>query len=649
MVVVAVGDDEAFGRVAEEIAGKRCTRVVPTLDEVRTGDPVICVASYEDLTQDLFLTLQKRLFERGPDDGRFGIVTGLTPESALELYDRQPGDRTGHGYVSTHCPESKETSEPETTVLTRYDATVPNVAELVSDGLRSLSMEMTSKPIHSLLSEGVICGVPTETDVTDFEPPYPSCIEDGEMNCPLDQDLLRATDVEADHVFLSACMSMLGERGARSFPVHVGMGLLENAASLITAYRAAPNHPMQPLLHYGLLRNGYDAAERCYLLLRQAHAHDVAYLPFVLFGRPETTAPGTLPQQYDATFEHRDDATWCTLTGVETNVVDLRLPADRFGDRVFVKNHTDALADEELYYFAFQENGEVRLLLFGWGQLVRDRIRLEITSTNAEREEFERLEAATGNAREFNRLVVEDTKLGNQVVDARNHLGGFTEQFWEQRFEANAYRATRTRLANTRETVTSIPERMQAALTSREYGPLAYEYHKEVTDVELVETDRKSYCCNNRIIDRVQTLGTDGCRRVRGVCPGCYFIYDVPVLDDGRYTYPEIRGELQWGAGERTEVTLQFENPLDEPMDAHCFMWVSSILDEVHGEPIFRPSERRRTLEPGERMTADFEVEVPLTVPTSELDADNDYTYHGYVIGNNRPYVGSRIVPLLEF
>lgn len=653
MVVYLRTDTEEYGALAEEIAADRGDPLVGSLESVGADEEVICVTSPEEMSVDLLVRLQKRLVAGGPESGRFGIITGLTPESARDLYYREPDSDSVHGVLATTEFDDRESWDDDTVVHTRYDATRDALAELNREGLESLSGDFSSKSIHTFLGSGLICGVPTNHEITDFDPPYPPCVEGGEMDCPLDAEIIHADHLDVAHVFLGSCLPSLVPRIRREVPVHVGLSLLENASTLIAAYRQIGIDPTQPLLHANLLKTGYDAGERCYLLLEQAHAIGLSWLPFVLFGTPDCAVVDPEPGTFDARVEEGRDSIAVVLSDVETNVVDVTVPADPLADadQLLVKNRTDAFGDEELHYLCFREEDHVRLLVHSWGTLRADSLEVEVLGRNEERAEYERLLSSLENVQALKNYGFGGGGLKNQIDNLRNHLLGFGTRFWDHRFEANAFRETREQLEEIRDHNDKIPETLEEVLLDRHYSSLIREYQENIVSAEMWDSDTSSYCCGYRLFKRKFELYPGGDHRLRAICPGCYCIHDVPVSEDGTYTYPEIHGDLVFERDATKEVTVRFENPLDVTMDARCFMWLSSVSDEIHGADVFHPAHRTTTLAPGETWTATFDVEPPSLLPqdttVENSNFDNDYTFHGYVVGNNEIYAGSRkVAPL---
>lgn len=637
MVVFTTSTRNDYDGLADEIAIDRGERVVRDVDRIDDGEPALVVVDPEELSDETALFFQRRLIESGPTDGRFGIVTGFTPDGARALYEREPESGGGQCVLLPREDRELASEDEDVTVLTREDATVPELEALNENGLESLSTAVTAFSIHAFLTGGAICGVPTKRSVDDFEPPYPSCIEDGEMNCPLDVDLLHADQLEIPHVFLSSCLSMLPGNDAHGLPVHAGMNFLENAASLIGPYHSTEMRTIQPLLHSRLVRAGYDTAERCYLLLRQSHALDIANYPFLPFGRPDQSTADPTPQRYDVTVEE-GESTFLTVSDVDADVVDVTLPRDVVdGDgNPLLLNRSDAHADTPLYYVTFEEDDGVRVLIHSNSRIETDAIRFELVNRSETRREYDRLQSSLHNARALDELGIAGGDVQGHITNFSNHMSGFEKYFRKERSRANAYRDTEEQLEHVRDVTDTVRDGIRESLESRGPQILANDYITECLSEDMGLSDDRCYICGRPVFDRVYRTLSGDASRVVGTCPYCVVNYDAPVVD-GEYTYPQIGGELSFTPGTRSTVELEFENPLDERMEADCFMWFCTG-DDTHAASIFEPEVVSRSLAPGEEIAVPFDVDPPASLP------DSNYTLYGYVIGNLNVYGGMRTV-----
>jgi hypothetical protein len=111
MAVIAPGNDDDFLNLAREIATDRDEPLVSEIESAPDG-PAVFVTAPNQLTEHDALTLQKRLHERGPTAGAFGIITGLTVDNARELYHRHHRPRRT---IASSCEKKIGTCSPQTT------------------------------------------------------------------------------------------------------------------------------------------------------------------------------------------------------------------------------------------------------------------------------------------------------------------------------------------------------------------------------------------------------------------------------------------------------------------------------------------------------------------------------------------------------
>lgn len=638
MVVFTTPDRNGFGDLAGEIADDRGDRVVRNVDRIDEGEPVLVVADSEELSDETALFFQRRLLEAGPTEGRFSIITGFTPDSARALYERESRSSGQHCLLMPQEDQEYASDDEDVTVLTRKNATVPELEALNERRLESLSAAMAAFSIHTYVTGGAICGVPTKHSVTDFEPPYPSCIEDGEMNCPLDKDLLHADQLEIPHVFLSSCLSMLPGNDVHGLPVHAGMNLLENAVSLVGPYHSTEMRTSQPILHARLLRAGYDTVERCYLLLRHAHALSISNYPFLPFGRPDATVSKPAPQEYDATIED-GESTFLTVSDVDADVVDVTVPRDAVDgtENPLLLNRTDEHADTSLYYVTFEEDDGIRVLVYSDSRIEADAIRFELVGRSETRREYERLASSLHNANALRELGIIGGDVDGHVTNLSNHVSGFEEHFRWERSHANAYRDTREQLGHVQDVADTVRDGIRKALDNREPNIFANDYITECLSVGMDVSDDPCDFCGRPVFDRFYRTLSGDATRVVGTCPHCVVTYDAPVFGDREYAHPYVGGEVEFTPGTTSTVELTFENPLDERMEAEYFMWFCAS-DETHAAPIFEPDVVSYTLDPGEEAAASFEVDPPENLPES------NYTLYGYVIGNLDVYLNMKTI-----
>lgn len=634
MPVVTPAPGNEYGSVAATIADRRGERVSTDLEETGDGNLLYVVAP-DSLSEHAILALQRRLFERGPDAGAFGIITGLTPELAISLYEREVQDD------GTHCvllrKEDRDIRSPDDTtlVLTREDATVDRLRDVVDDGMASLSTMTDGQSIHTFLTDGYICGFPTDADVTDYDGSQPNCVEAGERDCPLDGELIPVENLAVPHVFLNSCASMVPSNSSHGLPVHVGMGLLRGAASLVGGYRPMHGLPQETALHHALLRAGYTAAERCDLLNRNAHATNLKPLPYATFGRPGITVSD--PKASRGTVDVRSgDLTAVRCHDVSAHVIDFRIPSDAAGDaRPLLENSLEAHADWPLFYTTFQDSGGMRVLVYSWGRIQAEELRFRVLPDGSRSADRAVMRSSLANARKLDRLGLLDRKARGQVKSLRNRVDGLAEQQYRQEYHANAYRDVSRRLDGVLDDVENLGERLLAILERRGPGFLSEDYDDRVrkTDVKVATTD--CYDCGRPVFETSVADATGVVERCLGFCAYCINVYDVPALGAGNPTHPVVHGDLTLSTPACTEIAIEFTNPRDHHVDAIFYPWLWSNWDEHRGESVFIPESTTARLEPGETRTETFELDVgPLNPGT--------YSVYGYVLGNLEVYLSCR-------
>lgn len=633
MPVVTPTLDDEYGAVAAEIADRRGERVHGSLESAGVGE-LLYVAGPGELTEHRLLALQRRLDDRGPTAGSFGVITGLTPERALALYERTPA---GDGI---HCvmlrKEDRDVRSPDeaTEVLTRETATVDRFERLVEAGLSSLSAMTDGQSIHTFLSDGYLCGFPSDVDVTGYDDPQPNCVVDGERDCPLEGELIPVDDLSIPHVFLNSCASMVPSNSSRGLPVHVGMGLLAGATSLIGGYRPMHGLPQEAALHHALLRAGRPAAERCYLLNRNAHAIDLKAYPYAAFGRPDATVAD--PVEPEATVEVvADDEPLVRCRNVSAHVVDVTVPGDAVaGKSPVLRNDVEAQADWPLYYAAFPTDDGVRVLVYSWGRIETDELRFRLVDGESRTADHEVMRSSLSNVRGIDRLGLLDRKARGQLKNVRNRVGGLADEAYRQRYDANAYREADDRLDRVLDDLEDVRERLLSILDGRGPGFLSEDYDDRVVKTGVGTADDDCYDCGRPVFTtRVADVAREVERRL-GFCPYCINVFDVPATADGP-AYPEIRGDLSLASTARTEITVSFTNPLDRTMDATVYPWLWSNWDEHRGAPVFAPDSTTARLDPGETFAASFELDV------APLEPEN-YSVYAYVVGNLDVFLSCR-------
>lgn len=615
-----------YGELATQIASEESARVVTDVP-VESDETVLYVVSPETLSEKTLLRLQRRLLDRGPDDGRFGVITGLSPAHARRLYDATPGEDGEHALVLRQEDKDRHTYD-SSTVLTRDESTVENLERLNEDGLESLSFMINSRSLHAFLTGGYVCGFPQSVSPSSFDGSQPGCVVDDSISCPLDGDILRAETLTADHVFLNSCLSMVPSNSATGMPVHVGMGVLAGTTSLIGGYRPMDGIEQETLLHYCLLRAGYDITERCYLLNRNAHALDLKSHPYAVFGRPDHRIATATPSTYDA--EYRPETSELVVQNVDSYVIDVTIPAHN--GRTYLRNQSRTHEDAPLFYTAIPNGDSVRLLVYSWGPIRADQLRFSIHGRPGSDDGL--ITATHRNARRANAIGLLDNKAQGQIKNLGNKLSGVPELRDRTKYDTNAYREYERRLDSCRSDVENITERTIQLLASRGPGFLSEEYEDSTSVADASQApDPCSNCGRPIFLKRAESPTTDT-TRVRGICPNCINVFDVP--DDDPLCWPEVSGTFSADGDDSPTVRLSFLNQSDERMYAVFYPWLCADDEAYRNADVFTPDREAAELAPGEQRTMSFEV------ATARLP-DDEYPVYGYVVANGTIYMGANI------
>lgn len=628
MVVYTPECGSEYGELAERIAREESTEVMTDL-RIETDETIFYVARPDALDEDELLELQRRLLNRGPEDGRFSVVTGLSVERAEQLYDATPSGDAEHAIVLRREDRDRHTYD-DSTVLTREGSTVENLTDLNERGLESLSFMINSRSIHGFLTGGYICGYPQSVSPSSFGDPQPGCVADGEMSCPLDGEIIRAETLTAEHVFLNSCMSMVPSNSATGMPVHVGMGILAGTTSLIGGYRPMDGIPQEALLHYCLLKAGYDATERCYLLNENAHTIGLKSYPYVVFGRPDQQIAESASSEYNDELRRSGDTQELVVHDVDSYVIDVEIPI--YGDRTYLRNRSTDHTDAPLFYTAIPNGDTVRLLIYSWGPIHADRLTFSIHERPGSDEEL--LTATYRNARGADTIGLLDNKSRGQIKNLGNKLTGVPELRDRTRYDTNAYKEYEHRLESCRNDVENITDRIIQLLANRGPGFLSEEYSSSTSVTSASEAPDACPNCGRPVFVKRSTSPLEETTRVRGICPKCINVFDVP--DGEPLFWPKLEGDLSEDGNDAPTIRLSFHNQSKEHMYAVFFPWLCADDEAYRDADVFEPKREVTEIPPGERHVASFEVAV-------EQLPDDGYPIYGYVVANAAIYMGANI------
>jgi hypothetical protein len=292
------------------------------------------------------------------------------------------------------------------------------------------------RSIHSFLTGGYICGIPTKVDPTLSDTQLPDCVSDGVADCPLSGDLIHADQLDVPFVFLNSCTRMVtggytDMATDSDFPVHVGLNLLQTASSLIGTYRPIDGLPKENALHYNLLRAGYGPLERCYLLNRNAEACNLKSHPYVHFGHPARHVSDPLDQEYDVEYTVDKRSISLTATDIESPLIDVCLPIPEgvsAPENRVVKNRTGKYESAFLNYSLFVEDNRLRLLVYSWGRLEAERLDFDVEVPDRGKKRM--IAESLDNLQNLRELTISDSKLGGQIENLKTSL--VDSQIWRR-------------------------------------------------------------------------------------------------------------------------------------------------------------------------------------------------------------------------
>lgn len=615
MPVVVETDRKPYERLARDIAADRETELVRSVDDATEGT-LWYVSSPDELAEERLLTLQERLQRQGPRRGGFGIITGSTVEEARALYERTAGT-TGENLVILRKEDRRIRSEDETTeVLTRQEATVSKLSAGSDDRLESLSLVTDGRSIHTYLSDGYLCGVPSEWPDEGVDT-YPPCVDDGGRHgdCPKGE-MIRADDVAVDQIFFNSCSSMNPANSSNGLPVHVGMRLLSNCRSLIGGYRPQSAISEEAALHYAMYRAGYNAAERCFVLNRNARELGIEPYPYCVFGDPTAAAPAAGGGEYDLSISRSDGRIEVTAEGVSAHVLDFTVDLP---DETAPVLRNDRLAHEEwpILYTSFETDDGVRFLVYSWSEMDVDAFRFSVDSGGV-REKLARVEATISGFEDLRPLGFADKKMEGQYANLKNQYTGSTELLDECRYRTNAVNELDDRVETMLGSVDQLFDRLTGVLRRRGPGFFFDDYEDEVLVEELTVPDEECPGCGRQLFVKRATDIRESIERKVGFCPRCVNVFDHPA----DRTAPEV-GLVDDGGDRR--FSIEVTNRDSYPSRVRFFPWLWSNDQEIRGADVFGPEYVDEVLRPGESKRATFSADFS-GVP------DGSYSVYAYAI-----------------
>lgn len=618
--------------VAEEIAEYRGESLVTSPERLPPDEPVIYVDDPEEIDDKLLLRLQERQLSGDPKKNAFGIITGYTPESARELYFDDHDYDDGHLLLSKH--HDLEITDPDSTVLTHDQMDVDTVRSNNEGGSTSLTLLTPGWPIHLYLEDGYICGFP-ESQTTESFPDdnQPYCVADGEMDCPLNGDILHAEQLCASHVFVGSCASLIDNNNT-GLPVHVGYGLLKGADSVIGSYRVAANDPSESSLHYALLRAGYSAAERVYLLNRNSHSKATKAYPHVLFGRPNHRLSEATEGRSEVDFEQTSDGARVTIDRAAGYVLDVTVPGSYFDSQSsgFLVRSGDDTPVEPNYYSVFREGEDVRLLLYQGSHFDVENSSVEVVPEASISKDFDVVRESIHNSYRVQLFDLNSTRTTNQTSELRKRLSKVSSNYYGARRKISQADELAAQVRSLANDVSRIHDELRVKLAKD--GDLMEIYAHCASEREVYVSDMNCRRCGHSIYVKRVTDGAWQFSRLIGFCPTCSYRLDVPSHSSHETPpRPKVTGSLLDQESAEMDFQVHFENDTSTHKLTTIFPWVTSVDYEESGlGKHVTPESVTKTLAPGERMDVSFELNADLLV-------DNEYKLFAYVISNVEMYL----------
>ncbi|WP_157971692.1 hypothetical protein [Halorussus litoreus] len=643
MVVYTTSDDE-FASAVDRIATVRGESVVTEFESaVERDGAVVWVDSPSNFAERTLSALQRRLLDRGPEDGAFGLISGFTPADAEDLYCTRT-DPSGEDVLlcSHHLDPIMPDQLPETPgLLTGDRATAKAVENRTETPIQSFQVASAGREIHISLSDGYLCGFPSSRDVEAFSGPQPFCVDDGERDCPLDGQLVPTDAIDAAHLFLLSCTTVI-DNGSAGLPVHAAMGLLDGAESMIGSYRVSTSRPHELFFHNSLLQAGYDVTERCYLLNKNAHANGLMFHPYVAFGKPDAAIDDPheptfdvevrAGEQLDSDVRSGDDC-HVHLTDIDAHVIDFRIPQTNVpthDDRLYVRTLNDV--DEQVYYAAFEQDGDLRVLVYTGGRMQLDALELAVS---AERIHHVQRQIALDSVTvlpHLDRLGFVDDAMAEQVDQFENQVRSFVKRTKDEKYKTDLDASVQQQLDSIHGHESHVREAFLSLLRENPSTPHRIYSGNVVSEDSYPVRESCPYCSDAPVFVE-QLDGWSGMEsRLLGSCGNCGPIFNVPANGAcSDPTYPVVH--CDFSGDERTQsVEIAFENDTDTPMRT-TFQPVLDHMDNV-AEQFFEPEREDVVLSPGESHTAEFVID------TGQIP-DYRYKVRGQVVANLDLYTGN--------
>jgi hypothetical protein len=629
--------DGPYAALAEDIAADRDEPVVSDINRVHQADSVLIVDAPGSIKPSDLRAIQTRFMEAEPYTLDAGLITGRTPEEARALYfDRAQSTATAAEPADTqHCiavPDANEsigTNDDTAALLTGDSVRRAQFRGLADGGLDSLSAVLHGSHMFSRLADGLLSGFPAAPADYAFDGQQPPFVDQDAGSQRVEEQAILAETLEIPQVFLDGCSALLQNMNdGKDRPVHTALSLLAGAESMIGTYRITECVEHHGPLHHNLLRAGYSAGERAYILNRSAVTAGVEPYPYVVAGLPShEPSPATVRDQtYTTTLERADDRCFVTVSDVDTPIIDVRVPADVFAPdaETFAVRCVDG-PKHPLSYTAFREGEDVRVVINAWGLIVADQFEFEVAPSRTIDESRSRL-AALAPEDTSDTTVARMTTLTESVPDAeqvlwaelperatrqsmkecRSALRRVNEKAATERFAVQDYRETLDALAEASEHLERARGNLVETVCERESDSIQDLYLSRTDTAQPETLDSDCPYCHGTVYLRVREDRFGPAARALGICANCAYVFDAPHDHTGDVTFPRIWGSFHDVSADTQTFTVEFENPLDRLTTASCRLSVEQLSDE---EVIGRPT-REVVLEPGETITVEYTLDV---------------------------------------
>lgn len=669
-----------YRELAEEIAGDRDEAVVSERSMIDPSETVYYVEDPTMISPDTLSHLLETRIENPPHSVNFGLITGRTPAEARDLYYRGLEECDGENTAtSTDDPidyifdretdKSPTTSNQRSQVLTNEALTSDTVRDVFDGYVRSLSAVLHGKHMYARLEDGFLSGFPSAPEEFIFNPPQPVSVNtdvEGDPQLKMDGDVVLADTLEASYVFLDGCSAIPVNMNNRlDDPVHLGLSLLSNVRTLIGTFRITECSELHGTLHHKLVRAGYSAAERAYLLNRSAATAGVDAYPYVVAGHPSEKPDQTAEQQYEVSVESDGPGYLLRCTDVDTPLMDIRIPDGAKGsesDTWFVRRTRPTPSRErDHYYTAFREGSDLRVVVFSWDRLHAEDLTYEVSPARSLHDDhyFDAQDRGFDTERpsqlprvpevitglEDHRFAGLLTKEEGAIDAIRKELTRVNETLQKERFNTVAHFDTADQLQSQAEKLWGKPDELgglravvvEEVLGNRAMGALQENIYNSPPMEHTEGTTVNGGCpyCDGRAYKRTRTDAFGSVSRTLGICANCAYIFDVPG-DGEDPSFPRIHGDL-YGATDEIDVTARFTNPLDHDTEA---VFVFAVSDNrVSGSDIVDDPIRVLDLPVHERASTTFTVDIgrlaDAVTPDADVEVDVEITDYRY-IGQNR-------------